>query len=62
MELKPIMFEKGKSYKCLKTLNIMGIVYFIQGNEYECKTDNCLVTELGEENFITHNYLPYFFD
>jgi len=61
-ELKEIMFENGKEYVCLKTINLDGEKYYTEGYKYKCPSDNCLTDNTGCDLFITTNYLHHFFE
>ena len=59
--IKEIMINKGDKIRCLRSLKVNGIQYFTEGNEYLSPDNNCLKNDFGEDNFVSQQYLPYFF-
>lgn len=59
-ELKEIMFEKGKTYKCVKGINFGNQGLFIEGHSYECPSNNCLIDENRKDLFVPMNLINNF--
>jgi len=52
MEIKPVMIVEGQEVLCVKTINISGVDYFIEGKKYLSPSTNCFINEQGVTNFV----------